>query len=77
MFPDYGVEAAAIINIFRSSGGFIVNYFQVEWATSAGPVTAFGIEAGIVSAAFLLVLGVQVMGRTWRGKYPFPVVKDQ
>ncbi|KAK4949913.1 hypothetical protein LTR10_011755 [Elasticomyces elasticus] len=75
VFPDYGVEAAAIIGIFRTSGGFIVNYFQVEWATSAGPVTAFGIEAGIVAASFLLVLAAHFMGQSWRGKYPFPPAK--
>jgi hypothetical protein len=49
VFPDHGVEAAAIINIFRTSGGFIVNYFQVSWAASSGPIVSFGSEAGIVA----------------------------
>jgi hypothetical protein len=72
VFPDHGVEAAAIINIFRTSGGFIVNYFQVSWAASSGPIVSFGSEAGIVAVAFCLVLLVQIFGAKSRERFPSP-----
>ena len=76
VFPNHGVEAASIINVFRTSGGFIVNYFQVTWAFSSGPTVAFGSEAGIVGGAFALVLLVQMLGEGWRMKYPSPLAPE-
>ncbi|KAK5468048.1 hypothetical protein LTS15_001021 [Exophiala xenobiotica] len=72
VFPHHGVEAAAIINMFRTSGGFIVNYFQVDWALKSGGVVSFGTEAGIVAAAFLLVVAVQIFGSKSRAKFHSP-----
>ncbi|KAJ9502160.1 hypothetical protein H2202_002224 [Exophiala xenobiotica] len=72
IFPHHGVEAAAIINMFRTSGGFIVNYFQVDWALKSGGVVSFGTEAGIVAAAFLLVVAVQLLGSKSRAKFHSP-----
>jgi len=72
VFPHHGVEAAAIINIFRCSGGFIVNYFQVDWALNSGAANSFGAEAGIVAAAFLMVVAVQIFGASSRTKFPSP-----
>jgi hypothetical protein len=66
------VEAAAIVNLWRVLGGFIVNYFQVEWATSFGAENSFGTEAGIVGGAFAFVIMVQVFGRRWRARFPGP-----
>ncbi|KAL6244801.1 hypothetical protein RBB50_008329 [Rhinocladiella similis] len=72
VFPDHTVEASSIINAFRVFGGFIVNYFLVDWAEGSGPVVSFGIQAGIVGGAFLLILTVQVFGSRWRGAFPSP-----
>lgn len=72
VFPDHTVEASSIINAFRVWGGFIVNYFLVNWAESDGPVVSFGAQAGIVGGAFLLIITVQVFGSRWRGAFPSP-----
>jgi hypothetical protein len=77
VFPDQAVEAAAIINFFRTSGGFIVNYFQVSWAEAVGSSTTFGIQAGIVGGAFCLILLVQVLESTMRERFPSLAVKRQ
>lgn len=72
IFPDHSVEAAAILNAFRGMGGFIVNYFQVEWAHSFGPQNSFGVEAGIVGGAVVVAVLVQIFGRRWRTQFPAP-----
>jgi hypothetical protein len=72
VFPNHGVEAAAIINMFRTLGSFIVNYFQLDWALKSGSIASFGTEAGIVAAAFFMVVAVQVFGARSRSRFPSP-----
>ncbi|TKA53778.1 hypothetical protein B0A49_12101, partial [Cryomyces minteri] len=72
VFPHHGVEAAAIINMFRTSGRFIVNYSQVDWAVNLGAITSFGTEAGIVAAVCFAVVALQIFGAKSRSKFPSP-----
>src|SRR5271170_6829022 len=44
VFPDTAVQASALLNIFRTTGGFIVNYFQVQWAQKNGAAASFGTQ---------------------------------
>jgi hypothetical protein len=63
IFPDQAAEAAAWINFFRTVAGFIVNYFQLQWATKVGAKASFGTQGAICFVAFLLVVTVQIFGR--------------
>jgi hypothetical protein len=72
VFPDQAAEAAAWINFFRVVAGFIVNYFQLQWATKTGAAASFGTQGAICFAALLLVILVQIYGR-----YDFlPYIED-
>ncbi|RMZ75251.1 hypothetical protein DV738_g5580, partial [Chaetothyriales sp. CBS 135597] len=64
-YPEAGGECAAWINFARTLGGFIVGYIQLNWATEAGPETEYGIQTGIMAAAFLLVVFLQFFGASF------------
>lgn len=61
-------EKAAWINFARTTGGFIISYFQVTWAEAQGTKKSFGIQAAICFAAYLLVVAMQIWGKKWREK---------
>ncbi|KAF8198617.1 MFS general substrate transporter [Pholiota molesta] len=69
-FPKHKGEISALVNIFRTLGGFSVSYFQVPWARKHGAIQTFGVEAAIVTGLFLLsVPYIQWKGRDLRAKY--------
>lgn len=73
-YPEASGEVAAWVNFGRILGGFIVSYFMVEWAEKEGTIRQMGTMCGIVGAAFLIVLGLQVWGkslRLWAGPAVF------
>lgn len=70
VFPDTAVQASALLNIFRTTGGFIVNYFQVEWAQKNGAAVSFGTQAAVVVFAWILIVVVQIYGKRWRKRWP-------
>lgn len=61
-YPEASGECAAWLNFARTVGGFIVGYFQIEWAASSGPQLEYGIESALMAAAFLLVVFLQFFG---------------
>ncbi|KAF7131327.1 hypothetical protein CNMCM5793_004441 [Aspergillus hiratsukae] len=65
-YPEASGEVAAWINFGRTTGGFIVSYFMVEWANKQGARKQFGTMAGILGGAFFIVLGLQVWGKKLR-----------
>lgn len=76
-YPEASGEVAAWINFGRSTGGFIVSYFMVEWAQKQGAIRQFGTMTGIIGFAFLMVLGLQCFGkrmRLWTGPAKFKTV---
>ncbi|KAE8327207.1 hypothetical protein BDV39DRAFT_205339, partial [Aspergillus sergii] len=73
-YPEASGEVAAWVNFGRTTGGFIVSYFMVEWAGKQGARRQFGTMAGIVAGAVLIVLVLQVKGkelRAWAGPVRF------
>ena len=57
---------AAWINFARTTGGFIISYFQVTWATAEGTKKSFGIQAGICAFAYCLIIVMQLFGKKMR-----------
>lgn len=76
-YPEASGEVAAWVNFARTTGGFIVSYFMVEWAEKQGAIKQFGIMAGFCSFAFLIMIGLQIYGkrlRQWAGPVNFKTV---
>jgi hypothetical protein len=67
-YPEASGEVSAWINFCRTTGGFIVSYFQVTWANAEGTKVSFGTQAGICGFAFLLIVLLQVFGKRLRVK---------
>lgn len=74
-YPEGSGEVAAWVNFGRTTGGFIVSYFQVQWAERTGTEASFGTQAGICAAMFLFfVVTLQIWGkrlRMWAGPLDF------
>jgi hypothetical protein len=69
-YPEAPGESAAWLNFSRTLGGFVVGYFQIGWAHSAGTQTAYGIQSGIMAVAFLLIMVLQFGGKRLRAMQP-------
>ena len=65
-YPEASGEVSAWINFARTTGGFIISYFQVTWANAMGTKRSFGIQAAICAGAFLMVVSLQVYGKRLR-----------
>ena len=65
-YPEASGESAAWLNFSRTLGGFVVGYFQIGWASSAGTQTAYGIQSGIMGAAFMVIVALQFGGKRLR-----------
>ncbi|KAJ5084129.1 major facilitator superfamily domain-containing protein [Penicillium alfredii] len=73
-YPEASGEVAAWINFGRTTGGFIVSYFMVEWAQRQGTIRQMGTMCGVVVGAFLLIVVLQIWGkrmRVWAGPARF------
>ena len=65
-YPEGSGEVAAWINFARTTGGFIVSYFQVNWANTVGPAKSLGTQAAVCGAAFGLIVVLQIWGKKLR-----------
>ena len=65
-YPQGSGEVAAWINMARTTGGFIISYFQVKWANAMGTIDSFGIQAGIVAAGFFIPIALMFFGKKLR-----------
>ena len=74
-YPEGAGEISAWINAGRTLGGFVVGYFQVEWAQAMGTKNQFGIQAAIVAASSLIIVVLLCFGQKLRhaqGTMQFP-----
>ncbi|ETN45189.1 uncharacterized protein HMPREF1541_10066 [Cyphellophora europaea CBS 101466] len=67
-YPEASGEVSAWINMARTTGGFIISYFQVTWANAQGTKVSFGIQAAICAGAFLIIVALQFVGKSLRVK---------
>jgi hypothetical protein len=65
-YPEGSGEVAAWVNFARTTGGFVVSYFQVTWADAVGTKSSFGTQAAICFFAYLLVICLQIFGKRLR-----------
>lgn len=47
---------SAILNMWRTCGGFAVGYFQPAWIARDGIGLVFGIQAAVVCAAIIVTI---------------------
>jgi hypothetical protein len=55
-YPDQSTCVSAILNMWRTCGGFAVGYFQPEWIVRNGLGLVFGIQAIVVCTAVVLTI---------------------
>lgn len=66
-----------MLNRGRTTGGFCVVYFQLEWIATSGPGVSFGCQAMILGVAFLVgVVSTQIFGQKWRMRNPPPKAEN-
>jgi hypothetical protein len=65
-YPEAGGECAAWLNASRTLAGFIVGYVMINWVSSAGAQTAYGIQSAIMGAAFFVIVFLQFYGAKLR-----------
>lgn len=55
-YPSHSTTVSAIINMWRTCGGFSVGYFQASWIARNGVGVVFGIQAAVVIAGVVLTI---------------------
>ncbi|KAJ5622782.1 hypothetical protein N7490_011387 [Penicillium lividum] len=55
-YPNQATCVSAILNMWRTCGGFSVGYFQPAWIARNGLGVVFGIQAAIVIVAIILTI---------------------
>lgn len=55
-YPEQATCVSAILNMWRTCGGFAVGYFQPAWIQRNGLGLVFGIQAAIVCVAIVLTI---------------------
>ncbi|KAJ5587972.1 uncharacterized protein N7459_003737 [Penicillium hispanicum] len=63
-YPEQPAGVSAILNMWRTCGGFAVGYFQPTWIDRNGLGLVFGIQAAVVCVAIVLTISpVLLRGR--------------
>ena len=63
-YPEHASVVAAILNMWRTCGGFAVGYFQPSWIAKNGAAAVYATQAAIVAVCVVAVITpVIVMGR--------------
>lgn len=76
-FPNHASIVASIINMWRTTGGFCVVYFQFKWIATSGFAVTFGCQAMMLGVAFIAgVLTTQFWGKRWRMNNPPPKAEN-
>ncbi|KKK20862.1 putative Polyamine transporter [Aspergillus ochraceoroseus] len=69
-YPEQSTVVSAIINGWRTTGGFSVGYFQPSWISRNGLAAVFGTQAAVVVAVLILTITPVIVleGRKARAK---------
>ncbi|KIW21288.1 hypothetical protein PV08_01868 [Exophiala spinifera] len=63
-YPTHAAVVSAIINMWRTCGGFSVGYFQPSWITKDGLAAVFATQAAVVAVCAVLFIGPAI----WLGR---------
>ncbi|KIX06274.1 uncharacterized protein Z518_04249 [Rhinocladiella mackenziei CBS 650.93] len=63
-YPDQASVVSAIINMWRTCGGFSVGYFQPSWIAKDGVAAVFATQAAVVGVCVVLLIGPAI----WLGR---------
>ncbi len=63
-YPQHSAVVSAIINMWRTCGGFAVGYFQPSWIKRDGVAAVFGTQAAVVAVCAVLLIGSTI----WLGR---------
>jgi hypothetical protein len=72
-YPEQSTCVSAILNMWRTCGGFAVGYFQPQWIVRNGIGLVFGIQAVIVVVAAVLTITPVLM---WEAKRRLQAAQD-
>ncbi|OJJ43677.1 hypothetical protein ASPZODRAFT_136137 [Penicilliopsis zonata CBS 506.65] len=60
-YPSHATCVAAILNMWRTCGGFSVSYYQPAWIVRNGTAAVFGTQAAVVVAAVILTVTMVII----------------
>ncbi|KIW86782.1 uncharacterized protein Z519_12568 [Cladophialophora bantiana CBS 173.52] len=63
-YPTHSAVVSAIINMWRTCGGFAVGYFQPSWISKDGVTAVFATQAAVVLVTAILLIGAAI----WLGR---------
>lgn len=63
-YPNQASVVSAIINMWRTCGGFAVGYFQPSWIAKDGVAAVFATQAAVVAVCVVLFIGPVI----WLGR---------
>ncbi|TKA82817.1 hypothetical protein B0A55_01070 [Friedmanniomyces simplex] len=65
-YPEGSGEVGAWIVFGRTFGGFMATLIEIPWVTKTGAARVFGVQAGTISAAALILVFLQIFGKRIR-----------
>ena len=63
-YPNQAAVVSAIINMWRTCGGFSVGYFQPSWIAKDGVAAVFATQAAVLVVCVILLIGSAI----WLGR---------
>ncbi|KIX94741.1 uncharacterized protein Z520_09431 [Fonsecaea multimorphosa CBS 102226] len=63
-YPTHSAVVSAIINMWRTCGGFAVGYFQPSWIAKDGVAAVFATQAAVVAVCAVILIGATI----WLGR---------
>lgn len=76
IFPTQAAGSSAWILMARVIGGFSVTYFPSDWVSRSGPGVTFGCQGGILGAALITIMVLQLSGTRMRNWWPVPEARE-
>lgn len=76
-FTKYPVEAATIMNFYRTVFGIAIPFFIDGWEASVGVGWVFGMMAFVSMAAFSLIIVLMFAGHKIRHYFPSSIMSTE